>query len=347
MRTLCASVLAFEALVVALAIVPAVTLTDANGTAIVVGGLLVVVALPARRRAAAHAGGVRARLAWCRCSWCASASCCRSCSSWAGSSPCCGPARSSSRVGAERVVAAKAAAARERPRLTSGPRGDDRPAAVGRLTDARRDGLLGAPATLRGARRTHPTSRGSPRVRANPGPRQAGRRRPRPGRGGAGPARAQGLPPRRLRAAHPDRRDRAGRTTPSTPRSRSSASWWPSSPPGRWSPRSPRGRDVIEAWRTMMGATEPGQGRAGDHPGRPGQPDHGEHRARLGLAGVGRARDRAVLPRPGVAERRGSARACPFGFWGRAGPPLRWSGPSDPLGRRELPHGEQHVVHRP
>lgn len=43
MRTLCASVLAFEALVVALAIVPAVTLTDANGTAIVVGGLLVVV----------------------------------------------------------------------------------------------------------------------------------------------------------------------------------------------------------------------------------------------------------------------------------------------------------------
>ena len=42
MRVLCASVLAFEALVVALAIVPAVTLTDANGTAIVVGGLLVV-----------------------------------------------------------------------------------------------------------------------------------------------------------------------------------------------------------------------------------------------------------------------------------------------------------------
>jgi hypothetical protein len=41
-RTLCASVLAFEALVVALAIVPAVTLTDANGTVIVVGGLLVV-----------------------------------------------------------------------------------------------------------------------------------------------------------------------------------------------------------------------------------------------------------------------------------------------------------------
>jgi len=41
-RTLCASVLAFEALVVALAIVPAVTLTDANGTAIVVGGLFVV-----------------------------------------------------------------------------------------------------------------------------------------------------------------------------------------------------------------------------------------------------------------------------------------------------------------
>jgi hypothetical protein len=42
-RTLCASVLAFEALVVALAIVPAVTLTDASTTAIVVGGLLVVV----------------------------------------------------------------------------------------------------------------------------------------------------------------------------------------------------------------------------------------------------------------------------------------------------------------
>jgi len=43
MRTLCASVLAFEALVVALAIVPAATLTDASTTAIVVGGLLVVV----------------------------------------------------------------------------------------------------------------------------------------------------------------------------------------------------------------------------------------------------------------------------------------------------------------
>ena len=108
------------------------------------------------------------------------------------------------------------------------------------------------------------------------------------------------------------------------------------------------GPDVIEAWRTMMGATEPGQGRAGDHPGRPGQPDHREHRARLGLAGVGRARDRAVLPRPGLASAaRGIARACPFGFWG---PPVRrYDGParSDPLGRRELPHGEQHVVHRP
>jgi hypothetical protein len=43
MRTLCASVLAFEALVVALAIVPAVTLTDASTAAIVVGCLLVVV----------------------------------------------------------------------------------------------------------------------------------------------------------------------------------------------------------------------------------------------------------------------------------------------------------------
>ncbi len=42
MRTLCASVLGFEALVVALAIVPAVTMTDANGAAIVVGGLVVV-----------------------------------------------------------------------------------------------------------------------------------------------------------------------------------------------------------------------------------------------------------------------------------------------------------------
>jgi Protein of unknown function (DUF4233) len=43
MRTLCASVLAFEALVVALAIVPAVTLSDANATAVVVLGLLVVI----------------------------------------------------------------------------------------------------------------------------------------------------------------------------------------------------------------------------------------------------------------------------------------------------------------
>ena len=42
MRTLCASVLAFEALVFALAIVPAATLTDASTTAIVVCGLLVV-----------------------------------------------------------------------------------------------------------------------------------------------------------------------------------------------------------------------------------------------------------------------------------------------------------------
>ncbi len=43
MRTLCASVLAFEALVVALAIVPALTITDAHHTLIVAGGLLVVV----------------------------------------------------------------------------------------------------------------------------------------------------------------------------------------------------------------------------------------------------------------------------------------------------------------
>ncbi len=43
MRTLCASVLAFEALVVALAIVPALTLTDAHHTLILVGGLTVVV----------------------------------------------------------------------------------------------------------------------------------------------------------------------------------------------------------------------------------------------------------------------------------------------------------------
>ena len=43
MRTPCASVLAFEALVVALAIVPALTLTDAHQTLILVGGLTVVV----------------------------------------------------------------------------------------------------------------------------------------------------------------------------------------------------------------------------------------------------------------------------------------------------------------
>ena len=43
MRVLCASVLAFEALVVALAIVPALTLTDAHHTLILVGGLTVVV----------------------------------------------------------------------------------------------------------------------------------------------------------------------------------------------------------------------------------------------------------------------------------------------------------------
>ncbi len=43
MRTLCASVLAFEALVVALAIVPALTLTDAHHTPVLVGGLTVVV----------------------------------------------------------------------------------------------------------------------------------------------------------------------------------------------------------------------------------------------------------------------------------------------------------------
>ena len=42
MRTLCASVLAFEALVVALAIVPALTLTDTHHTVIVAGGLSVV-----------------------------------------------------------------------------------------------------------------------------------------------------------------------------------------------------------------------------------------------------------------------------------------------------------------
>jgi len=123
-RALCASVLAFEALVVALAIVPAVTLTDANGTAIVVGGLLVVacclLAAALLRTAAGYAlgsvvqvlvvaggfvlpamffvGGLFALL-------------------WVGAIA---VARR-----ADRVVAAKAAAARASARQDSGPSGDD------------------------------------------------------------------------------------------------------------------------------------------------------------------------------------------------------------------------------
>ena len=63
----------------------------------------------------------------------------------------------------------------------------------------------------------------------------------------------------------------------------------------RWCSRA---TEAIEVVRALNGATDAGQGAAGHDPRRPVAVEPREPRPRLGLARVGRARDRAVLPRP-------------------------------------------------
>ena len=79
--------------------------------------------------------------------------------------------------------------------------------------------------------------------------------------------------------------------------SRSSPSWWPSSP------ASPAFVGVLEGpadtWaivRSMMGATQPEGRRARDDPRRPRDRAHREPHPRLGLRGVRCTRDRRLLP---------------------------------------------------
>ncbi len=58
--------------------------------------------------------------------------------------------------------------------------------------------------------------------------------------------------------------------------------------------------DTWQIVRTMMGVDQLGRGGAGHHPGRPQRLVHREPHPRLRLGGVGRARDRALVPGPGV-----------------------------------------------
>ncbi len=112
------------------------------------------------------------------------------------------------------------------------------------------------------------------------------------------------------------------------------------------------GPEVIESWRTLMGATDPVKAAPGHDPRRLRDADRREPRARLGLAGVRRPRDRALLPRAvtflmprSVAGRFVRAQ----GFWGAG--QGRYHGRTRSLtptpGRPALPHDEQHVVPRP
>ena len=160
--------------------------------------------------------------------------------------------------------------------------------------------------------------------------------------------RAQGLPPRRLRAAHPDRRDRQAALRRARRASRSSASCVAFITSGPLLAAVAEGPDVIEAWRTMMGATNPVKAAPGTIRGDLASRDHREHRARLGLPGVRRARDRAVLPRPGLAQRpRGAYGLARSGSGDRRSAVTMVRAPATPSEGVELPHGEQHVVHRP
>ena len=121
-------------------------------------------------------------------------------------------------------------------------------------------------------------------IRAHPGPGQARRRRPRPGRGGPRPDRAQGL-----HASSPSSCARSTgrpprRTTPSTTASRSSATLVDFITSG------PLVAAVVEGPRRHRGVAHddgrhrPGQGRPRHDPRRPRHGDRAERRARLGLA---------------------------------------------------------------
>ena len=112
--------------------------------------------------------------------------------------------------------------------------------------------------------RTRPASCAAPvafrrrgRELANPDPDQARRLRARAHRRGPGALRAQGPADRRPAPAPASTRSSPAATTPSTPRSRSSASWSSSSPAGRWSPRCSRATSAVVAARQLIGATNP------------------------------------------------------------------------------------------
>ena len=142
------------------------------------------------------------------------------------------------------------------------------------------------------------------------------------------------------------------------------------------------GREAIASWRTMMGATDPAKAAPGTIRGDLAtvMSENVSHGSRL--ARVGRPRDRAVLPRPGLTpvptrlgrdtsgrspRRREPASRRPRGLRSsdadvdEAPPaaPLPWalsarsrsvaaagSRPHDLHRKASPPHGQQHVVHR-
>ncbi len=84
--------------------------------------------------------------------------------------------------------------------------------------------------------RTHPTQRGPLPDGQDPDPGQARCLRARPDRRDHRPLREQGAEDRRAEAHDRRPRDWPSSTTPSTRTSRSSATWWTSSPAARWWP---------------------------------------------------------------------------------------------------------------
>ena len=215
---------------------------------------------------------------------------------------------------------------------------------------------LARPATPPGAQ----SASSRDRERAHPRPGQARRRPPRPGRRGARPDRAQG-PARSSRwsCARSTATSPTG-TTPSTssaPFYRAAAS--SSSPPARssrWCSRATRRSRASARWRAPP--TRRG-GRRAPSAATSALSNRENLVHALGLARVGRARDRDLLPRPldpghavvrrqvgtpyrADTMRRRSRRAVrrPAAARAARSAAARYS-------EGHLPHGEQHVVHRP
>ncbi|CAA9232001.1 MAG: Nucleoside diphosphate kinase, partial [uncultured Corynebacteriales bacterium] len=133
--------------------------------------------------------------------------------------------------------------------------------------------------------------------RAHPRPGQARRRRPRPGRGGHRPHRAQGPPARRAGAADagPGDRGDALRRAPGEAVLRRAGRVHHLRPARRGRGRGAAGDRGVPAARRSH---RPGEGGDRQHPRRPRHRGPEQHRARLRLARVGQARDRPLLPRP-------------------------------------------------